>query len=123
MIIIVCLLASIITPPPSAMKVLLKRALSTPETWLIILTCKTLELQHLLFFQLPVCALTLIINAYFIATVYMDKSLHSLDYFLITFQAITDLILSGILNFFSISTQYCHCSSGVLWTQWVLYDI
>ena len=46
--------------------------------------------------------LTTIINLYFIATVYSQKELHTLDYFLITTQSILDLIFSGVLN----SAQY-----------------
>ena len=51
-------------------------------------------------FQGPLCSLTILINAYFISTVYNESELQSLDYFLITLQCVVDLILSGAVSLY-----------------------
>ncbi|XP_075257553.1 uncharacterized protein LOC142349707 [Convolutriloba macropyga] len=49
-------------------------------------------------FMVPLCLTTILLNAYFIATVLFNDKLRSLDYFLISTQCLIDLTFTGILG-------------------------
>ena len=47
---------------------------------------------------MPIYFTVLAINIYVLCVVYKNKELHSLDYFLVTYQSIVDLIFTGVLG-------------------------
>ncbi|XP_075256573.1 uncharacterized protein LOC142349046 [Convolutriloba macropyga] len=49
-------------------------------------------------FMVPLCVTTIILNSYFLFTIYKVNELRSLDYFLIAIQSSLDLTLTGVLG-------------------------